>query len=53
MSKKKKEHAKRLKKRFEENRIAAKKFESKMQEIFNKVLENNTKKADEGQKTND
>lgn len=52
MSKKKKEHTKRLKKRFEENKLAAKKLENKMQEIFNKVLENNVNKEDDGQKIN-
>jgi hypothetical protein len=52
MSKKKKEHKKRLQKRFEEQRIKNKKLESKMQEIFNKLLSENQVKKEDGQETN-
>ncbi len=53
MSKKKKEHKLRLKKRYETLRHIQKKKESKMQEIFEKLLDKNLNEEPNGQKTND
>lgn len=41
MSKKKKEHKKRLKRRYEEQKHRAKVVQNKMQQVFDKLIEQN------------
>lgn len=42
MSKKKKEHNKRLKRRYEEQKHRAKVVQNKMQQVFDKLIQQNT-----------